>query len=94
MKIQRTINAIIGATKDRRNITRDSKRKLEGIELRCFKTMENISGPSVHNPIKVVKSWYKAYKEYVKRLKLIEDLNKPFKKPSIIKQIYHKLTKK
>ncbi len=36
MKIQRTINAIIGATQDRRNITRDSKRKLEGIELRCF----------------------------------------------------------
>ena len=56
--------------------------------------MENISGPSVHNPIKVVKSWYKAYNENLKRLKLIEDLNKPFKKPSIIKQIYHRLTKK
>ena len=94
MNIQRTINAIIGATQDRRNITRDSKRKLDGIELRCFKTMESISGPSVHNPVKVVKSWYKAYNENIKRLKLIEDLNKPFKKPSLIRQIFHRQTNK
>ena len=94
MKIQRTINAIIGATKDRRDISRSSKIKLDPMEQRYYQRLENISGPSVHNPIKVVKSWYKAYNENVKRLKLIEDLNKPFKKPSIIKQIYHRLTKK
>ena len=33
MRIERTINAIIGATKDRRDITRGSKQKLEGIDL-------------------------------------------------------------
>ncbi len=94
MRIQRTINAAIGATKDRRDITCGSKQKLEGIDLQIYKGLTDTSGPSVHNPIKVMKSWYRAYNSNIKKYKEIEELNKPFKKPSIIKQIFHRITKK
>ena len=94
MRIQRTINAIIGATKDRRDIRRGAKHKLEGVDLQFYNELKSTSGPSVHNPVKVAKSWYKAYNENIKKLKLIEELNKPFKKPSLINQIFHRLTRK
>lgn len=94
MRIERMINAAIGATKDRCYITRGAKQKLEGIDLQYYKDLQKSTGASVHNPIKVIKNWYKAYNKNLEKLKIIEDLNRPFKKPTIINEIFHKLTKK
>lgn len=94
MRIDRIINAAITATRDRRYITRAAKRKLTGVELRYYTSLKEHTGESVHNPIKVIQNWYKAYDKNLKTIKLVEDLNKPFKKPSIINQIFHRITHK
>lgn len=98
MIIQRIYNAAIGATYDRAQITKDAKhvRKLDKIEFDCYKKMRATSGPSVHNPIKIAKNWKLAFLENLKRQKMIEDLNAPFKKVGVFaktKQIVKDIAK-
>lgn len=98
MIIQRIYNAAIGATYDRAQITKDSKhvKKLDKIEFDCFNKKRATSGPSVHNPIKIAKSWRLAFLENMKRQKMIEDLNAPFEKTGVLsktKQIVKDIAK-
>ena len=94
MKINRIFTAAIGATQDRRLITRAAKGTTDPLELQFAKTLEKVSGPSVHAPKAVVKSWYKAYVDNVKRLKRVEIINRPFERKSAISKIFHRLTNK
>lgn len=94
MRINKMINAAITATRDRRYITRASKKELTGLDLKFYTSLKEHTGESVHNPIQVIKNWKRAYNKNLQTINLVEDLNKPFKKPSIIKQIFHRLTNK
>lgn len=94
MQIMRTINAAIGATKDRKFISKAAKGKIAPNEKHYCQLLMETSGPSVHAPNKVIKSWIKAYQENVQRIKNIEAINKPFEKHSTMSRIYHRLTNK
>ena len=87
--IERRINAAIGATMDRRFITKRAKKEstLKGIDLQYYNDLKKVSGPSVHNPVKVAKNWIKAYNHNITRLKNVEAWNAPFKKQSQVAQI-------
>ena len=88
MIIQRIYNAAIGATYDRAQITKDSKhvKKLDKIEFDCFNKKRATSGPSVHNPIKIAKSWKLAFLENIKTgilaktKQIVKDIAKTIKK--------------
>ena len=94
MMINKIFTAAIGATQDRRLITRVAKGTADPLELQFAKTLEKVSGPSVHAPKAIVKSWYKAYVDNVKRLKRVEIINRPFERKSAISKIFHRLTNK
>ncbi len=98
MRIERTIKSIIGATKERKFISQNAcmknRQNLETMDRKYYQDLVNTSGPSVHNPIKVLKNWRKAYIDNLERNKLIDEINKPFKKPTLIKKIITKLFKK
>ena len=84
MKITRTVNATIGAIKDRATITLHSEKRLQGIDREYYKKLVEVSGPSVHKPKKVLASFVKAYRHQVERLKIQEQLNAPFKQDSVV----------
>lgn len=94
MHVMRTVNAAICATQDRRLISKAAKGKIPPERKWFCQALERYSGPSVHAPNKVVKSWIKAYQHNIERIKMIEELNKPFETPSIASRIYHRLTHK
>lgn len=97
MKIQRTINAVIGTVYDRRTITTVAKGKGDSIDKNIAVRLSEISGPSVHMysaPKRTLISWYKAYQNNLKKQKWIEEINKPFEKPSTMKKIFHRITNK
>lgn len=72
MRIQRTIAAARCAVADRILITKGAKGKVDPEQLNYYKLLEAVSGPSVHHPAAVVKSWYKAYLHNVERIKNAE----------------------
>lgn len=99
MRIKRLIiNAAIGATLDRRFISKASKAKLDRVDLQYYKKLEQVSGPSVHNPVKVLRNWNLAFKDNLKRQRYIESMNVPFKQKSNIStglnRIFHRTTNK
>lgn len=96
MKIQRIVNAAIGATLDRRDVTVLSKKTdhLSSRKYESYKILKKQSGPSVHNPIKVIKNCIKAYHANIERQKMIEHLNAPFKEQSRTSQIAKKIIRK
>ena len=59
-----------------------------------YKNLKEETGASVHNPIKVIKNWQKAYHKNIAQLKILENLNKPFEQQSTISKIFHRLTNK
>ena len=79
MKVMRTINATINAVQDRVTITKKAGRNLQGLEKSYYQKLVTISGPSVHKPNKVLKSFLKAYKHQIEKLKIKEQLDAPFK---------------
>ena len=82
MGIKTYYNATICATYDRRDVSNMSKRKvLSPVEKTYLNELVTQTGPSVHNPIKVIRNWFKAYQ------KKIEAINAPFQKISFIKKI-------
>lgn len=88
MSIKTYYNAAICATYDRRDVRNMSKRKvLSPIEKSYFNELVTQTGPSVHNPIKVIRNWFKAYQQNIVRQKEIEAINAPFQKISFIKKI-------
>ena len=84
MKVMRTINATINAVQDRATITRKSGKELQGLEKSYYQKLVTISGPSVHKPNKVLKSFVKAYQHQVEKLKIKEQLDAPFKHDSTV----------
>jgi hypothetical protein len=83
MKIEKMYNSAIGAFYDRLYISR-GKKNISRIDLNYYNILERQSGPSVHGPINVMKSWYKAYLHNMDRYDMIERLQKPFHKKSTI----------
>ena len=80
-------NAALWATHDRIDVTKMSKRQnLSKFEKNYLDLIKEESGPSVHNPIKVVKNWIKAYQQNLIKQKTIVAINAPFKHPSFIKK--------
>ena len=88
MGIKTYYNAAIGATYDRIDVTKLSKRKnLAPADKNYLTHLQASSGPSVRNPIKVIQNWFKAYYQNISRQKEIEGIKAPFKKISFIKKI-------
>lgn len=95
MKIVRIYNAVVNATVERRFISKTKNNKnINDIEKTYYKSLINVSGPSVHKPKKVINSWIKAYKHQIERQKMIEQANKPFKKQNLMSQIFNRLKNK
>lgn len=96
MRIERIINAAIGATLDRRDVTVLSKNLKNLSQEKCtsYKILSEKSGPSVHNPVKVIKSWVRAYHANIERQKMIECLNAPFKHETLANKIVTKVARK
>ena len=80
-------DAALNATKDRITITKGAKKQLTGTDLRYYNKLKSISGPSVHKPNRIVKSWIRAYNHQIEREKWIARLQQPFKTPSIARKI-------
>lgn len=88
MNIRTYYNAALGATYDRIDVTRMSKKKnLAPVDKSYLNKLQTTSGPSVHNPIKVIRNWVKAYQQNIARQKEIEAIKAPFQKMSFIKKI-------
>lgn len=96
MRIERIVNAAIGATLDRRDVTVLSKnlKNLSPRKQSSYEILREKSGPSVHNPVKVVKNWIRAYHANIERQKMIEQLNAPFKEQTVTKRIATKIARK
>ena len=96
MKIEIIVNAAIGATLDRRDVTALSKNlgTLSPRKQSSYEILSQKSGPSVHNPIKIVKNWIRAYHANIERQKMIEQLNAPFKDKTATKIIAAKIARK
>lgn len=87
MSLKIYYDAALNATRDRITITKGAKKKLTGTDLRYYSKLKSISGPSVHNPNKVVKSWIKAYRHQIERAKWIKQMEQPFKSPGVVSKI-------
>lgn len=94
MKITQIISAAQCAVQDRIIITRGAKGKYPYGDKRFYQTLVQISGPSTHNPKKIAKNLYAAYKHNFERIKYTEQLMHMLDKPSLSTKIYHKLFKK
>jgi len=94
MKIQRSISAIRCAIADRRFVSHASKANLSKYERQYYDKMVDISGPSVHSPIKVMKNFYSAYQHNIQRIKVTESYMNAFKEPSKVSRIFHRLFNK
>lgn len=95
MKIQRIMNAAIGATLDRRIINKAAKEPVKAKHnSRYIAQLEKVSGPPAANFKQSLDSWRKAYLSNLERIKLIEDLNAPFKKKSTISDFVSAIFKK
>lgn len=90
-KINRIINAAIGATLDRKMIYKAAKGTLNSENIQYSKLLEDISGPKADTFMESVQRWKKAYNSNIERIKLIEELNAPFKKTSLVQNIINKL---
>jgi len=93
MKIQRIMNAAIGATLDRRIKAAKEPVKAKH-NSRYIAQLEKVSGPPAANFKQSLDSWRKAYLSNLERIKLIEDLNAPFKKKSTISDFVSAIFKK
>lgn len=82
MIITRSVKAAYGAFLDRKAVTTMNRKSLKGIDLQYYNKLVETSGPSVHRPNRVVKSFIKAYKHQVAKLTELEKLNRPFKTTS------------
>lgn len=82
MTIIRPINAAYRAIQDRATITMRSGKQLEGTNKAYYDKLVEISGPSVHKPSRVLKSFIKAYKHQNKKLKQLEEWKAPFRETS------------
>lgn len=85
MKIQRIINAAIGATLDRRIINQAAKGKISKTDVKYVNQLEKVSGPAASSFKQRLTSWHLAYQSNLDRIKLVEKINAPFKKKSVIK---------
>ena len=91
--IVRSIEAAYGAFLDRKAVTLMHHKSLNGIDLQYYNKLVETSGPSVHKPNKVIKSFIKAYKHQVAKLKMEESINAQFATPSTTKKIAKALIK-
>ena len=83
----RMYKAAISATQDRIYITRRASKKMSPSELLYYKKLKAQSGPSVHKPNRIIKSWIRAYNHQIERAKWISQIEQPFKQKSITRKI-------
>jgi len=84
----RIYRSAIGATQDRRTVSRGAKGKLKADEMYYYSILQSKSGPSVHNPYKVIRNWRKAFKNEMQKNKMIEELQRPFRHRSLINELF------
>jgi len=87
LRIEKIYTAAVGATADRRVVSKGAKGKLPKEEIRFYNMLKASTGASTHNPVKVVKNWRRAYIANMERVKMIEQLNAPFKHQSAVRKI-------
>lgn len=76
LKIYPKITAAIGATKDRLYVRRYEKGKIMDDSPLFYNSLVKNTGKSgKNNIVKVIQNWYKAYKQNLKKVKLVEDIN-------------------
>ncbi len=85
--IVRMYRAAVNATRDRIYITRASKRNLSDLDSAYYRKLRASSGPSVHKPKRIIKSWIRAYNHQMERAMWIAKIEQPFKKNSVAKRI-------
>ena len=94
MKIMKVMNALIGATYDRRFISRNAKNlSMDNIDKRYYDSLVKKTGPSTHQPVQIVKSWYKAYQSNIKKLDMIEQINDSFTTKGFVSRIFNRITR-
>lgn len=94
MKVTQIISAANCAVKDRIIITRGAKGKYPYDDKQFYETLVQISGPSTHNPKKIAKNFYTAYKHNLARIQYADQILNMFKKPSLPTRIFHRMFKK
>lgn len=94
MKIFRMISAARCAVADRYYITRGAKGKYPMGSENYYNILVCESGPSTHNPVKVVKNLYAAYQHNANRIKRTEQMMHMFDRPSLPVRIFHRMFKK
>lgn len=88
MKIQRIINSAIFATQDRRFVNKASKVNLDKVDSYLYESLKQTSGEPAKGFKESLVAWKKAYNSHMDRFELIDSLNKPFEKPSLISKIF------
>lgn len=93
LRIEKVYVALVGAAADRRVVTKGAKGKLNKEDELFYKNLCKETGNSTRNPVKVVKSFRRAYNINMERMNTIEQLNAPFRKPSLLTRIVKALLK-
>lgn len=81
-KIGRIYNATMSALYDRRFVSKNPKKFNNPVDLKFQESLVRTTGPSTHNPVQSVKSFFKAYKLNSMRLLREEVINSQFRSPS------------
>lgn len=89
--IVRMCNAAINATRDRIFIKNASKRNLSGSDLAYYNILKAQSGPSVHKPSRIIKSWIRAYNHEMEKSKWIAQMELPFRQKSTVRKIINSI---
>lgn len=76
IKIYPRIGSVIGATKDRLDVRRLKNSNIEGIDKTFYECLVRESGPSTNNPIKMLKSWRKAYLANLRKFRMVQNIHK------------------
>ena len=92
-KIGRIYNATMSALYDRKFVSKNPKKLNNPIDLKFHDSLVRTTGPSTHNPVQSVKSFFKAYKLTSMRLLREEVINSQFRNPSTISKALKFLAK-
>jgi hypothetical protein len=89
----RMYNAAIRATRDRIIISQGARSRLSGADLEYYNILKSQSGPSVHKPKRIIKSWFKAYNHQMQQAKWINQIEKPFKRKNVVGKLLSSIFK-
>lgn len=99
-KITRIYNAAERATLNRYFVNRyahghvKKDKVTQNIDSQLYKVLVEESGPSTSNPIKMLKSWKRAFDQSLAVIKTEDSLNSLFREPSMLSKIISSIFKR